>query len=102
MDGLKWRFPNHFWGMDFVSDALFDGSRLHLQRFIDLFTSECRESVVTEPALNGGSRDSEQYYVTQAIAARLTMNTEHNATLLWPLELQGFVTPSADTWQVVC
>jgi putative transposase len=27
--------------MDFVSDALFDGRRLRLLKFIDLYTREC-------------------------------------------------------------
>ncbi len=34
-------YPNHVWGMDFVSDALFDGRRLRLLTIIDLFTREC-------------------------------------------------------------
>ena len=29
-------YPNHVWGMDFVSDALFDGRRLRLLTVIDL------------------------------------------------------------------
>jgi putative transposase len=33
--------PNHIWGMDFVSDALYDGRRLRLLTIIDLFTREC-------------------------------------------------------------
>ena len=33
--------PNHIWGMDFVSDALYDGRRLRLLTIIDLFTCEC-------------------------------------------------------------
>jgi putative transposase len=33
--------PNHIWGMDFVSDTLFDGRRLRLLTIIDLFTREC-------------------------------------------------------------
>lgn len=39
-------FPNHIWGMDFVSDALFDGRRLRLLTIIDLFTRECLGIVV--------------------------------------------------------
>lgn len=31
-------YPNHIWGMDFVSDALFDGRRLRLLTVIDLYT----------------------------------------------------------------
>lgn len=31
-------YPNHVWGMDFVSDALFDGRRLRLLTVIDLYT----------------------------------------------------------------
>ncbi|PXI36424.1 hypothetical protein DMQ35_24435 [Klebsiella quasipneumoniae] len=34
-------YPNHVWGMDFVSDALFDGRRLCLLTVIDLYTREC-------------------------------------------------------------
>ncbi len=34
-------YPNHVWGMDFVSDALFDGFRLRLLTVIDLYTREC-------------------------------------------------------------
>ncbi|MEE4611550.1 IS3 family transposase [Serratia marcescens] len=34
-------YPNHVWGMDFVSDALFDGRRLRLLMVIDLYTREC-------------------------------------------------------------
>ena len=34
-------YPNHIWGMDFVSDALFDGRRLRLLPVIDLYTREC-------------------------------------------------------------
>lgn len=33
--------PNQVWGMDFVSDALFDGRRLRLLTVIDLYTREC-------------------------------------------------------------
>ncbi|MGQ7301310.1 IS3 family transposase [Marinobacter nauticus] len=38
--------PNHIWGMDFVSDALFDGRRLRLLTIIDLFTRQCLGIVV--------------------------------------------------------
>ncbi len=34
-------YPNHVWGMDFVSDALFNGRRLRLLTVIDLYTREC-------------------------------------------------------------
>ena len=34
-------YPNQIWGMDFVSDALFDGRRLRVLTVIDLFTREC-------------------------------------------------------------
>lgn len=34
------QYPNHFWGMGFVSDALFDGRRLRLLTVIDLYTRE--------------------------------------------------------------
>ncbi len=34
-------YPNHVWGMDFVSDALFDVRRLRLLTVIDLYTREC-------------------------------------------------------------
>ena len=38
---LRGLYPNHVWGMDFVSDALFDGRRLRLLTVIDLYTREC-------------------------------------------------------------
>jgi len=31
-------YPNHVWGLDFVSDALFGGRRLRLLTVIDLYT----------------------------------------------------------------
>jgi len=34
-------YPNQIWGMDFVSDALFDGRRLRMLTVIDLYTREC-------------------------------------------------------------
>lgn len=34
-------YPNHVWGIGFVSDALFDGRRLRLLTVIDLYTREC-------------------------------------------------------------
>ncbi len=43
-------FPNHIWGMDFVSDVLFDGRRLRLRlrlrTIIDLFTRACLGIIV--------------------------------------------------------
>lgn len=39
-------YPNHVWGMDFVSDALFDGLRLRLLTAIDLYIRECLGSCV--------------------------------------------------------
>ncbi len=33
--------PNQVWGMDFVSDALFDGRRMRLLTVIDLYTRDC-------------------------------------------------------------
>lgn len=39
-------YPNHVWGMDFVSDALFDGRRLRLLTVIGLYTRECLEICV--------------------------------------------------------
>lgn len=39
-------YPNHVWGMDFVSDALFDERRLRLLSVIDLYTRECLEICV--------------------------------------------------------
>lgn len=38
--------PNQVWGMDFVSDALFDGRRLRLLTIVDLCTRECLGIVV--------------------------------------------------------
>lgn len=35
------QYPNHVWGMDFISDALFDRRRLRLWTVIDLYTREC-------------------------------------------------------------
>ncbi|WKV53080.1 hypothetical protein [Dickeya fangzhongdai] len=40
---LQGLWPNHVWGMDFVSDALFDGRQLTV---IDLYTRECLWSSV--------------------------------------------------------
>lgn len=40
------RYPNHVWGMDFVSDSLFDGCRLRLLTFIHFYTRECLWSCV--------------------------------------------------------
>ncbi|HCB2272406.1 TPA: PhnD/SsuA/transferrin family substrate-binding protein [Citrobacter koseri] len=40
--------------------------------------------------------------ITALQTALLTLNTERDATLLRPLGLRGFITPSADAWQVVC
>ena len=34
-------YPNQIWGMDFVTDALFDGRRFRLLTIIDLYTREC-------------------------------------------------------------
>jgi len=34
-------YPNHVRGMDFVSDALFDGRRLRLLTVTDLYSREC-------------------------------------------------------------
>ncbi|MCD0244475.1 transposase family protein [Xanthomonas melonis] len=41
--------PNTLWGMDFVSDALFDGRRFRLLPVLDHFTHECLEIVVDQP-----------------------------------------------------
>ena len=50
------------WGMDFVSDALFDGRRLRLLTVIDLYTRECLGILRgSESALNGGRRDAERH-----------------------------------------
>lgn len=38
--------PNVLWGMDFVSDALFDGRRFRLLPVLDHFTHQCLEIVV--------------------------------------------------------
>ncbi|WP_373681451.1 IS3 family transposase [Pantoea eucalypti] len=34
-------YSNHVWGMEFVSDVLFDRRRLRLLKVIDLYTDEC-------------------------------------------------------------
>jgi len=39
---------NTLWGMDFVSDALFDGRRFRLLTVIDHFTHECLDIVVDQ------------------------------------------------------
>lgn len=39
-------YPNYVWGMDFVSDALFDGRRLRLLTIIDRFARESLGIVV--------------------------------------------------------
>ena len=40
--------PNTLWGMDFVSDALFDGRRFRLLPVLDHFTHECLDIVVDQ------------------------------------------------------
>jgi len=40
--------PNTLWGMDFVSDALFDGRRFRLLPVLDHFTHECLDIVVNQ------------------------------------------------------
>ncbi|MDC9642655.1 IS3 family transposase, partial [Xanthomonas euvesicatoria] len=40
--------PNTLWGMDFVSDALFDGRRFRLLPVLDHFTHECLEIFVDQ------------------------------------------------------
>lgn len=40
--------PNTLWGMDFVSDALFDGRRFRLLTVVDHFTHECLDIVVDQ------------------------------------------------------
>ena len=40
--------PNTLWGMDFVSDALFDGRRIRLLPVLDHLTPECLEIVVDQ------------------------------------------------------
>jgi putative transposase len=44
--------PNTLWGMDFVSDALFDGRRFRLLTVIDHFTHEC-VAIVVDQSLRG-------------------------------------------------
>lgn len=52
-------YPHRIRGMDFVSDALFDGRRLRLLTVIDLYTRECLGDLHgPEPALNGGCGDA--------------------------------------------
>lgn len=60
--------PNHVWGMDFVSDALFDGRRLRLLTVIDLYTRECLEICVGQNLrLHGGRRDAEHHCAQTAL-----------------------------------
>lgn len=40
--------PNELWGMDFVSDALFDGRRFRSLAVVDHFTHECLDIVVDQ------------------------------------------------------
>lgn len=40
--------PNTLWGMDFVSDALFDGLRFRLLPVLDHFTNQCLDIVVDQ------------------------------------------------------
>lgn len=40
--------PNELWGMDFVSDALFDGRRFRSLTVVDHFTHECLDIVVDQ------------------------------------------------------
>jgi len=40
--------PNALWGMDFVSDALFDGRRFRSLTVVDHFTHECLDIVVDQ------------------------------------------------------
>lgn len=40
--------PNTLWGMDFVSDAFFDGRRFRLLPVLDHFTHECLDIVVDQ------------------------------------------------------
>lgn len=42
--------PDALWGMDFVSDALFDGRRFRLLPVLNHFTHKCLETVV-DPSL---------------------------------------------------
>lgn len=44
--------PNQLWGMDFVSDALFDGRRFRLLTVVDHFTHECLD-IVADQSLRG-------------------------------------------------
>jgi transposase InsO family protein len=45
-------YPNHVWGMGFVSDAWSDGRRLRLLTVIDLYTRECLGICVGKECLN--------------------------------------------------
>lgn len=55
-------YPNHVWGMNFVSDALFDGVRLRLLTVIDLYTHECLGSCVGQNLRSTEvSRDAEHH-----------------------------------------
>ena len=41
MDRIELTAPNQSWGMDFVSDALFDGKKFRALTVVDNFTREC-------------------------------------------------------------
>ncbi len=63
-------YPNHVWGMDFVSDALFDGRRLRLLTIIDLYTRECLGICVGQ-----NLRSTEVAEMLNAIALRRPLPT---------------------------
>jgi putative transposase len=44
--------PNALWGMNFVSDALFDGRRFRMLTVVDHFTHECL-AIVVDQSLRG-------------------------------------------------
>lgn len=65
--------PNTLWGMDFVSDALFDGRRFRLLPVLDHFTHECLE-IVLDPSLRADD-------VAEAVARLVAIKVDDGSEL---------------------
>ena len=57
--------PNALWGMDFVSDALFDGRRFRSLTVVDHFTHECLDIAVDQSLKGGDVADAMTRLVAQ-------------------------------------